>query len=205
MVKAAIPRYLRRAGAALRLPPSRAPHLSNVNRPQDTFLPRNRLCVFKMTTMTSSTRRTLWPYAIIAAFVLFAGFIGYLVRQAMRTSVELVSPDYYQQELAYQQRMETVARTAALPAPVEINFDAVAQRLTLQLPAAMAGRQVEGQVHLFRPSNQHLDFSLPLQPSEQLVQHISTARMQPGYWRVRLDFTADGHAYFVERNITLGN
>ncbi|GAB2781300.1 nitrogen fixation protein FixH [Hymenobacter luteus] len=156
-----------------------------------------------MTTMTSPTKRTFWPYAIVAAFVLFAGFIGYLVQQAMRTSVDLVSPNYYQQELAYQQRMETVARTAALPAPVEIEHDAAARRLTLRLPAAMAGQQVRGQVHLFRPSDQHLDFSLPLQPSATLQQQISTARMQSGYWRVRLDFTADGQAYFVERNITL--
>ena len=154
--------------------------------------------------MTSpAPKRTLWPYAIVAAFVLFAGFIGYLVQQAMRTSVELVSPDYYQQELAYQQRMETVARTAALPAPVEIAFDKAAQRLVLQLPAAMAGQAVQGNVHLFRPSNQQLDFSLPLQLAGTLQQHISTARMQPGYWRVRLDFTVSGQAYFVERNITL--
>ncbi|WP_162303533.1 FixH family protein [Hymenobacter sediminis] len=155
--------------------------------------------------MTSSPKRTVWPYAVIAAFVLFAGFIGYLVQQAMRTSVELVSPDYYQQELAYQQRMETVARTAALPAPVEIEHDAATRRLTLQLPAAMAGQPVAGTIHLFRPSDQHLDFSLPLQPSATLRQQVSTARMQAGYWRVRLDFTASGQAYFVERNITLAN
>ena len=67
-----------------------------------------------------TTRRTLWPYAIIATFVLFAGFIGYMVQRAFHTDVELVSPDYYKQEIAYQKRMESVARTAALPAPVPL-------------------------------------------------------------------------------------
>ena len=42
----------------------------------------------------SSKKRSLWPYAIIAVFVLFAGYIGYMVQQAMRTTVDLVSPDY---------------------------------------------------------------------------------------------------------------
>ncbi|MET4108317.1 FixH family protein [Hymenobacter sp. UYP22] len=148
-------------------------------------------------------KRTRWPYAIVAAFVLFASFIGYLVQQAMRTSVELVSPDYYQQELTYQQRMETVARTAALPAPVQIEPDAATRRLRLQLPAAMAGQPVAGTIHLFRPSDQRLDFSLPLRPSTALQQQVSTAKMPAGYWRVRLDFTAGGQAYCVERTITL--
>ncbi|MCB2406989.1 FixH family protein [Hymenobacter lucidus] len=153
---------------------------------------------------SSSKTRSIWPYAIILTFVLFAGYIGYMVQQAMRTSVDLVSPDYYQQELRYQQRMETVARTAALPAPVQLEHDAARRHLTLQLPAALASQAVQGQLHFFRPSDQKLDFTLPLQPVNGM-QQINTAQMQAGYWRVRLDFTAGGQAYFVERNITLAN
>ncbi|UOQ51139.1 FixH family protein [Hymenobacter cellulosivorans] len=152
-----------------------------------------------------TSQRTFWPYAIILTFVLFAGYIGFMVQQAMRTRVDLVSPDYYKQELAYQQRMENAARTAALPAPVQVLLDAEAQRLTLTLPTPLAGQAVQGQVHFFRPSDQQRDFSLPLQVGPDNQQHINTAKMQPGYWRVRLDFTAGGQAYFVERNITLGS
>ncbi|RSK50020.1 FixH family protein [Hymenobacter rigui] len=156
-------------------------------------------------TTSSAPQRARWPYAIVAAFGLFAGFIGYLVQQAMRTSVELVSPDYYQQELAYQQRMESVARTAALPGPVQLTLEPARQQLVLRLPAAVAGAAVRGRVQFFRPSNQQLDFSMPLQPDASREQRISTARMQPGFWRVRFTFTAGGQAYFVERNITLGS
>jgi nitrogen fixation protein FixH len=151
----------------------------------------------------SSKKRSLWPYAIIAVFVLFAGYIGYMVQQAMRTTVDLVSPDYYQQELAYQKRMENVARTAALPAPVELQHDASTHRLTLQLPATMASQPIQGQLHFFRPSDQKLDFTLPLRPTASLEQLISTAQMQPGYWRVRLDFTAGSQTYFVEKELTI--
>ncbi|MBH8567450.1 FixH family protein [Microvirga sp. STS02] len=151
--------------------------------------------------MTPTKPRTIWPYAVIAVFVLFAGYIGFMVQQAMRTSVDLVSPDYYKQELAYQQRMESVARTAALPAPVQLHHDAAAQRLTLQLPATLAGQAVRGSLHFFRPSDQKLDFTLPLQPGPN--QQFSTAKMRPGYWRVRVDFTADNQAYFVEKELLI--
>ena len=151
--------------------------------------------------MTPTKSRTIWPYAIIAVFVLFAGYIGYMVQQAMRTTVDLVSPDYYQQELAYQKRMESVARTAALPAPVELRYEAAAQRLLLRLPPTMAGQPVQGQIHFFRPSDQKLDFTLPLQAGPR--QQFNTAQMQAGYWRVRLDFTAGSQTYFVEKELTI--
>ncbi|MBO2011279.1 FixH family protein [Hymenobacter negativus] len=150
----------------------------------------------------SSPTRTTWPYAIITVFVLFAGYIGYMVQQAMRTTVDLVSTDYYQQELAYGQRMKSVARTAALPAPVELTQDAAGQ-VELQLPAALAGQAVQGQFHFFRPSDKELDFLLPLQLSADLQQRLSTAAMRPGYWRVRLDFTAGEQAYFVEKELLI--
>ena len=158
-----------------------------------------------MSTPTPATtpKRNLWPYAIIATFVLFAAYIGSMVQQALRTNVELVSPDYYKQELAFQQRMETVARTAALPSPVLLRYYAAEQRLTLHLPATLAGQAVQGQIHFFRPSNQKLDFALPLLPTADLTQRINTSKMRPGYWRVRLDFTAGSQTYFVDQELTV--
>lgn len=161
-----------------------------------------------MTTLAvhKTAPRSRWPYAIIAAFVLFAGFIGYMVRQAMRTSVDLVSPDYYAQELQHQQRMSAVARTAALPAgAVAIGYDAAARTVALQLTAALARQQPSGQLQFFRPSDQALDFSVPLQPDAQGRQRLSTARLKPGYWRLRLDFEAAGQAYFVEKSIVVAD
>jgi nitrogen fixation protein FixH len=152
--------------------------------------------------MTTS-RFNLWPYAIIATFVLFASYIGYMVQQAMSTSVDLVSADYYQQEIAYQKRMESVARTAALPAPVQVLYDGQAQRLTLELPPNLAGQRIEGTVHFFRPSNQKLDFKLPFTPTQNAPQQLNTAKLQPGYWRLRIDFTAGGQQYFVDRELSI--
>lgn len=149
-------------------------------------------------------QRTSWPYAIVATFVLFASYIGYMVQHALRTTVDLVSPDYYQQELRYQQRMESVARTAALPAPVQVRYEPGAQRLTLALPPALAGQAVQGQVHFFRPSDQALDFTLPFAPTgEPRQQQVNTSRLQAGYWRLRLDFTASGQQYFVEKELSI--
>ena len=151
----------------------------------------------------SSPQRSIWPYAIVAVFVLFAIYIGFMVYQAMQTDVNLVSANYYQQELAHQQRMAAVARVAALPTPVLVRHDAAGQRLTVQLPAALAGQAVRGQLHFFRPSDQALDFALPLLPTAGRQQSVNTSQLAPGLWRVQLDFTADGQAYFLEQDLTI--
>jgi nitrogen fixation protein FixH len=60
---------------------------------------------------------------------------------------------------------------------------------------------VQGNIHFFRPSDQKLDFTLPLQTGTN--QQFNTAKMLPGYWRVRVDFTADNQAYFVEKELII--
>lgn len=152
--------------------------------------------------MTTS-RSNLWPYAIVATFVLFASYIGYMVQQAMSTNVDLVSADYYQQEIAYQKRIESVARTAALPTPVQVDYEPEAQRLTLKLPPSLAGQAVQGTVHFFRPSDQKLDFKLPFTATEKAPQQLNTSKLQPGLWRLRIDFSAGGQQYFVEQELSI--
>ena len=154
-------------------------------------------------TTSSPSKRSPWPYALVVVFVLFAAYIGSMVYQAMQTDVNLVSADYYQNELLHQQRMDAVARTAALPTPVQVHHDRASQRLTLELPAALAGQAVQGRVHFFRPSDKALDFMLPLKPAADQQQVINTGKMAPGLWRVHLDFTAGGQPYFLEQDLII--
>ncbi|TGD79771.1 FixH family protein [Hymenobacter wooponensis] len=154
-------------------------------------------------TTTPQSSRSFWPYAIVLVFVLFGSYIGYMVSQAMRTTVDLVSPDYYQQELRHQQRMDAVARTAALPAPVELAYKAAQHQLTLQLPVELAQGAPQGQLHFFRPSDQLLDFTLPLTLNAAGTQQLSTAQLRPGFWRVRLELQAANQAYFLEKDLLI--
>ena len=146
---------------------------------------------------------TLWPYAIIATFVLFGLFIGYMVKQAMSTSVDLVSKDYYEKEIAYQQQMDTEARTASLASAITVQHQSDAQQLLITLPATFTGQAISGTAHFFRPSDKNLDFEVPLQPDTQLQQRLNTAKMQPGHWRVRLSFTANNQQYYTEQQVTI--
>jgi nitrogen fixation protein FixH len=153
--------------------------------------------------MTAVTKRSPWPYAIIATFVLFAGYIGYMVKQAMGSKVELVSKEYYQEELAHQQRMESVARTANLAEGIRTEVTPETHQLQITLPQEFKGKTLNGTLHFFRPSNPELDFKIPLNADANLQQSVNTRRMQAGLWRLRMSFTVDGQSYYHEKEFTL--
>ena len=47
-----------------------------------------------------------WGHKITISFILFAIIIITMVTIAMRTDVNLVAPDYYEEELAYQEQID---------------------------------------------------------------------------------------------------
>ena len=146
---------------------------------------------------------SLIPYAIIGTFVLFAGYIGWFVQRAMRSDVNLVSADYYQQELHYQQRIAAEARTAALPTPVAFERDGAS--LGVQLPAALVAAihaapealPLTGTLHFVRPADARHDLTIPFAPDATGRQLLAIGHLRPGRWLLELDFTAAQQHYFV--------
>ena len=156
-----------------------------------------------MNTHAVKNKSSWWPKLIIAAFVGFALFIGNMVRQAMRTEVDLVSQDYYQKEIAYQDHIDQVKATRKLEGQIQIVHAAAAGQLSLDFPASSRPAAGQGRVRFFRPSDAQLDFELPLLLNAEGQQHIPTARLARGRWRVQVSWTRQGKDYFLEKTITL--
>lgn len=156
-----------------------------------------------MNTKAIPTKMAWWPRLIIATFIFFALFIGNMVRQAMKTEVGLVSKDYYQQELAYQQHMNQVAATQALDTQVLLTHAVAAEQFSIVFPAGIKTAHVQGQVHFFRPSDAKKDFSVALVLNQDGQQHIRTTALTKGLWRVKLTWTQADKTYFLEKDITI--
>jgi len=144
-----------------------------------------------------------WPKLIIAAFVSFGSFIGYMVYQAMQTDVDLVSADYYEKEIAYQQHIDQVKATQGLSEQVLINQASTAQTISLVFPQSLTPAKVQGTIHFFRPSAAKLDFEIPLQLNSDRQQHISTTELAKGLWRVQINWQVAGQSYFNQKDITI--
>jgi len=144
-----------------------------------------------------------WPVGIIGFFVVFISATVAWVVFASRQQMDLVRPDYYEEELRYQQHIDAVNLTAAVQHEVAIEYLPATQTITLKLPPAQAQAGLTGRVEFYRPSNAALDHQLPLAPEADGSQTIDVKTLQAGRWQVRLFWTADGRDYYFGQRIEL--
>jgi nitrogen fixation protein FixH len=150
------------------------------------------------------TTRNLWPLGIITTFALFfAGTVG-LVVMAFSQKVDLVSADYYEQELKFQGRIDRIERTRSAATQGSAAYDAAWQCITVSLPAAQAGHEVSGRIELYRPSAAGLDRTVNLTPDASGVQRVDAAGLVPGLWKVRVSWTVEHQDYFLDQKVVVG-
>lgn len=146
-----------------------------------------------------------WPYSIIGFFVLVVIAVVVWVVFCIGHSTDLVSADYYEQEVEYQDQIDRLKRTESLGAKASISYEAGADAIRIRLPLAHAASNSDGMIHLYRPSEAGLDQKLPLVVGESGEQLIGTATLRPGLWRVRVSWINEGQEYFMNEELTLGS
>ncbi len=137
--------------------------------------------------------------AIVLSFVLFAMFIGVLVTVCIREDVNLVSKDYYQDELEYQKKLDRIHNTNQMSQPPTI----IAEKGRVSIVFEKAYRVETGELKFSRPSSDKLDQRFELDPAGGNVQQFELRRWEPGLYRASLTWTTDGKDYFLEELIVL--
>ena len=144
-----------------------------------------------------------WPWAIILTFVIFiSGTVG-LVVMACSQKVDLVSANYYEQELKFQGQLDRMKRTSQLGAQAGVSYDAAQKRITISLPPAQARQEVRGQIQLYRPAQASLDRQLTLQPDASGMQSLDASALKPGLWKIRVSWTVGQQDYFIDQKIVI--
>ena len=140
-----------------------------------------------------------WGKSIIVAFILFAAFIGTLVTVCVRQDVNLVTKDYYKEELDFQRQIDRIAHTAMLSDKPSIKVEG--RLLKINYPDF--ARVQRGALQLFRPSDARMDKLFELQRTTSHAQFFSTEGMNKGMYRARLRWTMEGKEFFLEQVIHL--
>lgn len=131
---------------------------------------------------------------IVASFVLFIGFIATLVTICMKQDVNLVSKDYYKEELAYQAQIERLTNAASLANKPEIN---IANR-TLEISFSSLNEIQNGELKLFCPSNPKMDRNFVVQASGA-PQRYNISDVTAGMYRARFMWTMNGKEFYFEK------
>ncbi|MBS1489582.1 MAG: FixH family protein [Bacteroidetes bacterium] len=134
---------------------------------------------------------------ILVSFVFFALFIGTLITLCLREDISLVSKDYYEEELAYQKKIEQKKNVLALPQKPVVTYTNQTG-LKIELPENTSIDA--GELKLFCPSNAQLDKHFKLQSSPVQTFKITTKK---GMYRVQLFWTTGGKDYYFEDQIII--
>lgn len=144
-----------------------------------------------------------WPWAIVAAFVIFGVGIAALIVISTSNRSELVSDDYYERELRFQQDLDRQARTRTEAPDANLRYDAAQECLVLTLPAEHAAKQPAGRIQLYRPAAARDDHAVKLILDAGGRQMIPTATLARGRWQVRVVWTVDEREFGLDENVVL--
>ena len=142
-----------------------------------------------------------WPAGIIAFFVLLLCGMATVVAIAVTHRESMVNDNYYEQELKFQNQIDSVARAQKAGARLQLN--APAGRFLVVVPAPQLAEKLSGSIEFYRPSAAELDREYPLAPGADGTQSLDDSQLAAGPWQVRVKWSAGGQDYFLEQKITL--
>ena len=145
-------------------------------------------------------KKISWGTGIIIGIIAFVVIIVTMTIIFMTQDVSLVSDNYYEKSLVYQDEIDKQSRTKSLSEQVKISFDG--EVISISFPPEYLAKEISGEIFFYRPSDPKLDFKLPLQLTEG-NQFIPVSRIDKGFWRVKLNWIMDGNVYYNERAITV--
>jgi hypothetical protein len=141
-----------------------------------------------------------WGHKITLVYSSFVLFIAAMITICVKQKdIFLVSPDYYKEEIAYQQQMDRIANAKRLP----IEFSYASQQGEVHIALSNAHSDAKGEILFFRPADAAQDVSVPLQLSQEGKQRISVAQLARGLWKVKIHWTVAGQEYFSEQILVI--
>ena len=93
-----------------------------------------------------------WAYGIVMVIGLFMAYIILLVVKTYQLKVDLVSEDYYAQELNYQNQL---AKMNNVSESERVNWKIMGEEILFQFPTR--NDSIVGTIEFFRPSDASLD------------------------------------------------
>jgi len=122
-----------------------------------------------------------WGKGIIIGMGLFMGFIIFLVVNLMMHKVDLVSEDYYKNEINYEAEISALKNNDQLP--TQITMDSQKEYVVIKIPE---GKFSNIQLFLSRPDNEKLDKSYRIDGTKTFL--IPKKELIKGAYNVELRF-----------------
>ncbi len=146
-------------------------------------------------------RKLNWGHGIFLTLAFFVGLMGWFMVRAINNPEELVTEEYYQEELKYQERINELAN--ARDAGAAVAFEPAPGTLTLVFPASVKGRVITGTAQFMKPNDSRADRTEALAVDTAGRCVFDTHDWMKGVYQVHVTWTVEGVVHLTEERIDL--
>lgn len=139
-----------------------------------------------------------WGYKIAFVYIIFVAGIGFLVFKASSQKFDLVTKDYYDQELKYQEVIDQAANTARLSTSLIVEKSA--SELSITFPPEMRNKEKIIDFYLYYPADAKRDFRKSINVDENEFTQALPEAMK-GKYELKLSWEVEGVKYYFEKQL----
>jgi hypothetical protein len=137
-----------------------------------------------------------WGVKITLLYSGFVALIVFMVVLSMKQKVDLVSKDYYEQELQFQKKIDLKAHTNGLTE--QLSWRVESNKMSMQFPQQLRGKSLSGEILFFCPSDAKMDQKMMIQPDTATSRVIDISALKGALYKVQVTWKADSEQFYNE-------
>lgn len=141
-----------------------------------------------------------WGWKLAIGSALFMAMIIYFVVQSFNNKTMLVSDNYYEEELKFQEQIDAQKNVAALNDPLVVSQKGA--QIIIDYPTFFSNHVCTGTIHFYKPSNENHDVKIKFSQTDG-KQFIPVEKIIPGRYQVKIDLAADGKTFYYEKPLSV--
>lgn len=141
-----------------------------------------------------------WGWKIMILYGGFMAMIITLVTASSHQKIDLVSKDYYKDEIAYQDVLNASKNQAQLATNPDIHANS--SEVVIEFPADVAKQVLKGNVNFYAAVNKEWDKNFAINVAGNKMV-IPRSALHDIVYQLKISYTADGKQYYYETRLDL--
>lgn len=139
-----------------------------------------------------------WGNKLLVVFIVFATLIGTLVYKCTQANYELVTKDYYGDELKYQDQIDGMNNANKLSA---VTINQSTDELSVQMPKELSGKKIDCKAWFYCPNNSSNDRKISVNADDNGTVVIAKNQLAKTKYLVKLSWNAGDEKFYNEQSI----
>lgn len=148
------------------------------------------------------TLKLNWGAGIAVSYLGFVAMIMVLVVMSTSQKIDLVTSQYYTDELQFQRKIDKVKRTQALPQ--QLIWEVTDNAVDIQYPESTRETDLSGVIRFYSPSDDKNDRSFKVEAING-VQIVPVAGIPKGRYHLQIDWKSAQETYWTEGVIVINH